>query len=138
MRVHFWKNRRKLIVAIHKKESKGLIKNYRPISLLPILNEAFQRVTFNILFNIFILQNNLFTPCQYGFISGDCCVLQLLSIIDEICKSFDCSSPTDMRITFLDISKECDKVWYGGWTLKLKTYGVDSSLLKILEKYLNA
>lgn len=135
--MHFWKNRRKLIVAIHKKESKSLIKNYQK-SLLPIFNKAFERLIFNILFNIFILQNNLFTPCQYGFILGDSCVLQLLSIIHEICKSFDCRSPTDMRITFLDISKACDKVWYGGWTFKLKTYGVDSSLLKILKKYLNA
>ena len=40
-------------VPIHKKESKNLIKNYQPISLLPIFSEAFERLVFNTLFNFF-------------------------------------------------------------------------------------
>ena len=58
------------VVPIHKKESKNLIKNFRPISLLPIFSKVFQRLVFNALFNFF-LQNKLFTPCQSGFIPGD-------------------------------------------------------------------
>ena len=54
MRVHFSKNGRKVIGAIHKKQSKNFIKNYRPKSLLPILNKVFERLVFNTLFN-FIL-----------------------------------------------------------------------------------
>ena len=41
------------VVPIHKKESKNLIKNYQPISLLPIFSEAFERLVFNTLFNFF-------------------------------------------------------------------------------------
>ena len=47
-------------VPIHKKDSKNLIKNYRPISLLPIFSKVFERLMFNSLFNYFI-QNKLFT-----------------------------------------------------------------------------
>ena len=97
------------VVPIHQKESKNLIKNYRPISLLPIFSKAFERLLFNTLFNFF-LQNKLFTSCQSGFIPGDSCVSQLLSITHEIYKSFDCYPPTDMRGTSLDISKAFDKV----------------------------
>ena len=97
------------VVPIHKKESRNLIKNYRPISLLPIFSKVFERLVFNALFNFF-LQNKLFTSCQSGFIPGDSCVSQLLSITHEIYKSFDCHPPTDMRNIFLDISKAFGKV----------------------------
>ena len=49
-------------VPIHKKESKNLTKNYRPISLLPIFSKVFERLVFNTLFD-FLWQNKLFTPC---------------------------------------------------------------------------
>ena len=52
-----WKKSK--VVPIHKKESKNLIKNYRPISLLPIFSKLFERLDFSALFNFF-LQNNLF------------------------------------------------------------------------------
>ena len=41
-----------------------------------------------------------------------------------------------MRGTFLDISKAFDKVWHEGLIFKLKTYGVEGNLLKLLENYL--
>ena len=99
------------VVPIHKKDSKNLIKNYRPISLLPIFSKVLERLMFNSLFNYFI-QNKLFTNCQTGFIPDDSCVAQLLSITHEIYKSFDCNPPCDIRGTFLDISKAFDKVWH--------------------------
>ena len=63
------------VVPVHKKESKNLIKSYRPINLLTIFSKSFERLGFNALFNFF-LQNKLFTPCQSGFIPGDSCVSQ--------------------------------------------------------------
>ena len=82
------------------------------------------------------MQNKLFTPCQSGFIPGDSCVSQLLSTTHEIYQNFDCHPPTDIRGTFLDISKAFDKVWHEGLIFKLKTYGIDGKLLKLLENYL--
>ena len=38
--------------------------------------------------------------------------------------------------TFLDISKAFDEVWQEGLIFKLKTYGVECNLLKLLENYL--
>ena len=35
------------IVPILKKERKNLIKNYRPISLLPVFSKVFERIIFN-------------------------------------------------------------------------------------------
>ena len=41
-----------------------------------------------------------------------------------------------MRVTFLDICKAFDKVWHEGLIFKLKTYGVEGNLLKLIENYL--
>ena len=117
------------VVSIHKKVSKNLIRNYQPISLLPIFNNVFERFNLIFLFNYFI-QNKLFTDCQSGFISSDSCVDGLLSIMLEIHKSFGCNPTCDIRRTFLDILKTSDKVLHKDLTFILQSYGVDGSLLK--------
>ena len=123
------------VVPIHKKESKNLLKNYRPISLLPIFGKIFERIIFKELFNHFH-QNHFFTKCQSGFLPGDSCISQLLSIVHEINSSFDCDLTIDVRGVFLDISKAFDKVWHEGILFKLKTYGVNGEVLTLLTNYL--
>ena len=112
-----------------------MIKSYRPISLLPIFSKIFERLTFNSLINYF-MQNKFFTECHSGFIPAQSCVAQLLSVIHDIYKSFDSNPPADTRGIFLDISKAFDKVWHEGLIFKLKTYGIDGDLLKLLINYL--
>ena len=121
-------------MPVHKKENKNLIKNYRPISLLPIFSKIYERLIFNSIFSYFIT-NNLFTKSQSGFYSGDSCISQLLSITYEIHKSFDCNPPLDERGTFLDISKAFDKVWYQGLIFKLQTYSINGKLLNLMQNY---
>ena len=90
------------VVPVHKKEDKWLVKNYHPINLLPIFSKVFERVIYNSLFNYF-LHNKLFTPSQSGFLPGDSCIAQLLSIIHEIQYAFDENPTAYVRGIFLDI-----------------------------------
>ena len=78
------------VVPVHKEKSKSLMKNYRSISLLPILGEIFERLIYKDLFN-HLHCNNLFTKNQSGFMPGDSCIFQLLSIVHEINSSLDCN-----------------------------------------------
>ena len=87
-------------VPVHKKENKMLVKNYHPISLLLIFGKIFERVIYNSLFNYFI-SNRLFTPSQSGFLPGDLCVVQLLSIIHKIRAALDENPTVDVRGVFL-------------------------------------
>ena len=48
----------------------------------------FERIIYNSLFNYF-QSNRLFTSSQSGFLPGDSCIAQLLSIIHEIQTAFD-------------------------------------------------
>ena len=58
------------LVPIHEKGDKQLIENYRPVSLFPICGKIFERHIFNSLFN-YLIENNLLSPHQSGFIPGD-------------------------------------------------------------------
>ena len=119
-----------------RKEDKNLLKNYRLISLLPIFSKIFERVIYNSLFNHF-QSNKVFTSSQSGFLPGDSCIAQLLSIIHEIQTAFGNNSTVDVRGVFLDISKDFDRVWHSGLLFKLQAYGVEGKLLALLKDYLH-
>ena len=68
---------------IFKKGDKQLIKNYRPISILPICGKIFEKIIFNNLYSYFDV-NNLITKNQSGFRPGDSTTNQLLYSVKEI------------------------------------------------------
>ena len=72
---------------------------------------------YNFLLNYF-LKNKIFTPSQSGFLPGDSCIAQLLSILHEIQTAFDENPPRDVRGVFLDISKAFEKVCHDALTFK--------------------
>ena len=90
------------IIPIHKKGDKHTLKNYRPVSLLPICGKILETLMFNEMFQFFI-ENKLISSSQSGFKPGDSCINQLLSITHEIYSSFD--EGLEVRSVFLDISK---------------------------------
>ena len=75
-------------VPVYKKNDKQNIKNYRPVSLLPIFRKIFERIIYNEMYPFFIL-NKLISPYQSGFKQGDSCINQLLSITHDIYQSLD-------------------------------------------------
>ena len=119
---------------VHKKGYKHLLKNYRPISLLPIADKIFERLLYDRIFECFI-PNNLISKNQPGFRPGDSCINQLLSITHEIYQSFD--NNLEVRAAFLDISKAFDKVWHKGLTFKLKQNDISDKLLNIITDFLS-
>ena len=50
------------IIPIHKKADKQVIKNYRPVSLLPICSKIFEEIIFNSLFKY--LEDNKLLNCN--------------------------------------------------------------------------
>ena len=57
-------------VLVHKKDSKQLVNNYRPMSLLPICSKTFDKLLFDSIFS-FMIQSNLLNSCQSGFRPND-------------------------------------------------------------------
>ena len=121
------------VVPIHKKGDKQTLKNYRPVSLLPICGKIFERLIYNEMFGFF-LDKGLISANQSGFKPGDSCINQLLSITHNICKSFD--DGYEVRGVFLDMSKTFDKVWQDGLIFKQQEKGISRNLLKFLKHFL--
>ena len=91
------------VVSIHKKDDKQNVKNYLKLFEIKI----FERLICNVMYD-FLTANNLISPNQSGFRSGDSCINQLFSINHEILNAFD--KRLKVRGIFLDISKAFDKV----------------------------
>ena len=124
------------MTPVHKKKDKKSVSNYRPISLLPILDKIFERLVFKNLYNV-LHENNLITKNQSGFIPGDSCTNQLLSLVHEIHPAFHHNNCYEVRAVFLDMSKAFVKVWHEGLLFKLKQNGIDGMLLLLFESYLS-
>ena len=71
------------VTPVHKKDDKQLVKNYRPISLLPIFAKVFEKIMFINLYN-HLTGNNLITVNQSGFRPHDSITNQLIFLVHEI------------------------------------------------------
>ena len=123
------------VVPVYKKDNKQNVKNYCPISLLPIFGKIFERLIYKEMYSFFI-ENDLISSNQSGFKQGDSCINQLLSITHEIYQSLD--QGYEVRGVFLDISKAFDKVWHKGLLYKLEQNGIKGPLLNILKDFLKS
>ena len=124
------------VTPIHKKDNKQMVKNYRPISLLPICSKIFEKLLFNCLYT-YLDSNGLITKNQSGFRPGDSTPNQLLYLVNEIHEAFENPKTLDVRAVFLDISKAFDKVWHDGLIFKLRQNGISGNLLRLIESYMS-
>lgn len=75
------------------------------------------------------LENDLISPKQSGFRTGDCSTNKLLLINHEIRNAFN--RGLEVQGSILDISKALDKCWHPGLTYKLHQNGICQDLIKL-------
>ena len=63
------------VIPDHNKGEKQVLKNYRPLSLLPICGKIFEKLIFNALHSFFE-DRKLLNPCKSGFKQNDSCINQ--------------------------------------------------------------
>ena len=105
------------------------------LSLLPVVCLKYLRsVFFKHVSNVFS-DNDIITPLQSGFTSGDSTSYQLTHLYDYIAQAMDRGK--EVRPIFYDIGKAFDRVWHNGLLHKLWINGIRGSLLKWFESYLS-
>ena len=80
------------------------------------------------------MSNNIITPSQSGFLSGDSTIDQLLCIYEYLCSNFD-KRITTQSVYFV-ISKAFDRMWHRGLILKLESIDMRGKLFKWFHSYL--
>ena len=121
------------VTPLFKKGDRHNCENYRPISLLSCIGKVLETcVQQHVL--TFLMNNNLLSAAQSGFIPNDSTVFQLLSIYDDFCKFID--SKTTAQAIFFDVSKAFDKVWHRALIHKLFAIGIRGNLLNWFTDYL--
>ena len=126
-----WKLAR--VVAIHKKKSRTAVENYRPISLISVIGKIFEKIIAKRM-TVFFEENLLLSPKQFGFRQERSTSDLLLQLTTKWNKSLDKGTYT--YVIALDIAGAFDRVWHCGIISKLKSLGIDGSLLMLIQNYL--
>ena len=122
------------ITPIFKKGRRALIENYRPISVLPVLNKIFEKLIFKRL-DFFVESTNVLSDCQHGFRKGRSTDTASLELIRCILPAFKEGSYA--LCVFLDQSKAFDLVEHALLLEKLNRLGVRGPCLELMKSYLS-
>ena len=121
-------------IPLHKKDDRNLITNYLPVSLLSTVSKVFEKIVFKYVYN-HLKDNFVLTDFQSGYLLGRSTVTQLIEVYHMLCSLID--NEKEVRVIFLDIAKEFDRVWHKGILHKLQKAGIDGNLLLWFESYLS-
>ena len=112
-----------LVVPSYKpgKNDRGIVENYRPISLTTVSCKLLEHIIHSHIIQHFD-SNNILTDTQHGFRKKRSCETQLIATIHDLAKGLNDGQQIDSIL--LDFSKAFNKVCHRKLCLKLEHYGV--------------
>lgn len=122
-----------VLTLIYKKGSPEDLNNYRPISLLSVINKVIEKIMVEQIAN-HLESNQMLHPYQYGFRKGRIIEQAVLCLQEYVLKAIDQGSiPVAV---FLDFSCAFDTVPRGRLLAKLECMGIQGLALNLLKSYL--
>ena len=122
------------VIPLYKNDDNTLLKNYRPISILPSLSKIFERIIHSQLIAHFN-SLNLFYKSQYGFRKSHSTELAALELINRNLEIMD-KHKIALNI-YIDLSKAFDTLDHSLLLYKLKYYGIHGKALQLFNSYLS-
>ena len=121
------------VTPIFKSGDRTNMSNYRPITVLPILNKILERFVHTQIYN-YLTENKILSPNQFGFRPKLSTSTALAFFTDNILENADNGLVT--ASIFLDFSKAFDTVDHVILSRKLKSIGLDDNSLNWFKSYL--
>ena len=119
------------VTPLHKKDEKTLTKNYRPVSLIPIVSKLYERNMYNQIIDY--IQTHL-SPYLFGFRKGHSTEQCLVIMLKEWKKQLDKKYNAGAILT--DLSKAFDSLNHDLLIAKLSAYGFHKESLEFINSYL--
>ena len=119
------------VTPIHKDKERTIRKNYRPISLTPIISKVFER---NMYEPIFSYIEKFLSPYLFGYRRGYSTQQCILIMTEMWKKALDEKKVAGAILT--DLSKAFDCLSHDLLIAKLEAYGFEKSALKFIYDYL--
>ena len=107
--------------------------NYRPVSLTSVICKLFETFIKNAL-NIHLIQNNILSDVQFGFVSGRNTISQLLTTINDWMLELDNNVCVDAA--YMDFRKAFDTVPHQRLIKKLQSYKINGPILNWIISFL--
>ena len=128
-----WKNAEIIFLKKPGKVSTYEAKNFRPISLLPVMSKIFERILQNRL-NWFSDACQWMNKKQYGFQKKVSAEHASLNLSNFIMTGFKKRKET--VAVFLDVSSAFNQIWHNGLLYKLIKKGTPITYIRIIQSYL--
>lgn len=123
------------VIPIYKGGTKSCPGNYRPISLLSIVNKIVEKIIYVRLISFFD-KHSIIKQNQFGFREGYSTTLAITEFYEDVLKSYDESKVT--CAVLLDLSKAFDSVNHDILLYKLSKYGIRGNAWCLLHSYLSS
>jgi ribonuclease HI len=105
-----------IVTILPKTCSSNQPKQYRPITLLPVIGKLMERMIGSRL-NYHLEQNQIIPKTQTGFRENGSTEHQLVRLVQEAKEAW--ANQQEYVVTFLDVEKAFDKVWHDGLIAKM-------------------
>ena len=126
-----WK--KAIIAAIYKKGKKNDPGNYRPVSLTSVISKIMESIVRDALVT-HLMNNELITDPQHGFVPGRDCITQLLVCMEEWTNMIENGVCFD--VIYTDFSKAFDSVPHKRLFIKLESLGIKGDILNWIKSFL--
>lgn len=122
------------IIPIPKEKGSTTCDQYRPISMLSIIDKVFEKILHNQLFKYFD-ENKLLNDFQFGFRKACGTEEAVINVQNFICNGLDEGKKAVVGV-FYDLSKAFDLIDHMILIQKLESYGVVGKAVLLLKNYL--